>query len=155
MKLRKQVLALSLAVGFAWIGGNAFAAAPNPTITVNASAATVCKFTTTASTVNLTVDPTASTTVTGTDNVLYRCTNGTSPTFLLTSSSTSSTSGGNLLQGAETIPYTFSSISGGAGSGLGSGNDKTLAVTVGVDQTAAANVTPGTYTDTIIVSVNP
>ena len=71
------------------------------------------------------------------------------------SSSTASTSGGNLLQGAETIPYTFSSTSGGAGSGLGSGNDKTLAVTVSVAQSGAANVTPGTYSDTIVVNVSP
>lgn len=155
MKLRKRFLALSLAVGFASIGGNAFAAGPNHTITVNASVAAVCKFNTTASTVALTVDPTTATTVSGTDNVLYRCTNGTAPTFTLTSSSTSSTSSGNLIQGAESIPYTFTSTSGVAGSGMGAGNDKTLGVTVSVDQTTAAGVTPGTYSDTIVVSVNP
>ena len=124
MKLKKQILALSLAVGFASIGGSAFAA-PH-TITVNASVAQVCKFNTAASSIALTLDPTLTTTVTGTDSVLYRCTNGTSPTFTLTSSSTSSTGGGNLLQGAETIPYTFTSTGGGAGTGMGSGNDKTL-----------------------------
>lgn len=155
MKLKKQILALGLAVGFASIGGSAFAAGPNHTITVNATVPTVCKFSSTTSSVTLALDPTLTTTVTGTDNVLYRCTNGTAPTFTLTSSSTSSTTGGNLAQGAETIPYTFTSTSGGPGTGLGSGNDKTLGVTVSVDQTNAASVTPGTYSDTIVVSVNP
>lgn len=154
MKLKKHILALGLAVGFAWVGGSAFAANGH-TITVNASVAQVCKFNTAASTIALTLDPTLTTTVTGTDNVLYRCTSGTAPTFSLTSSSTSSTSGGNLVQGAENIPYTFSSSGGGSGTGMGAGNDKTLAVTVSVDQTGAANVTPGTYSDTIVVSVNP
>lgn len=156
MKLKRHTLALSMALACACIGGNA-SAANTHTITVNASVAAVCMFNTTSSTVSLTVDPTASTTVSGTDNVLYRCTNGTTPSFALTSSSTSSTSGGNLIQGAESIPYTFSSTGGGAGTGMGNvaANDKTLAVTVSVNQAAAANVTPGTYTDTIVVNVTP
>lgn len=156
MKLRKQTLALSLALACACIGGNA-SAANSHTITVNASVAAVCMFNTTASTLALTVDPTATSTVSGTDNVLYRCTSGTTPSFTLTSSSTSSTSGGNLIQGAESFPYTFSSVGGGAGTGMGniSANDKTLAVTVSVNQAGAANVSPGTYTDTIVVDVTP
>ena len=156
MTLKKKLLALSLAVGFAGIGGNAFAANSH-TITVNASVSGTCKFNTAASTVALTLDPTLTTTVTGSDNVVYRCTKGTTPAFTLTSSSTSSTSGGNLVQGAESIPYTFSSSGGGAGTGMGNSaaNDKTLAVTVSVDQSGAANVTPGTYSDTIIVDVTP
>ena len=156
MTLKKKLLALSLAAGFAWIGGNAFAA-DSHTITVNASVSGTCKFNTASSTVALTLDPTLTTTVTGSDNVVYRCTKGTTPAFTLTSSSTSSTSGGNLVQGAESIPYTFSSSGGGAGTGMGNlaANDKTLAVTVSVDQSGAANVTPGTYSDTIVVDVTP
>lgn len=156
MKLKKLTLALGLAAASVWMGSNAVAANSH-TITVNASVAGTCKFNTASSTVALTVDPTATSTVTGADNVLYRCTNGTAPAFTLTSSSTSSGTGGNLIQGGESFPYTFTSTGGGAGTGMGNlaANDKTLAVTVSVLQSAAANVTPGTYTDTIVVNVTP
>ena len=156
MKLRKKILALGLAVACASMGGVAFAAGSH-TITVNATVTGTCKFNTAASTIALAVDPTATSSVTGTDNVLYRCTNGTVPSFTLASSSTGSTSGGNLANGAESFPYTFSSTGGGAGTGMGNSatNDKTLAVAVSVAQSGAANVTPGVYSDTILVSVNP
>jgi spore coat protein U-like protein len=156
MKLNKRILALGLAVACASMGSVAFAGGSH-TITVNATVTGTCKFNTAASTIALAVDPTATSSVTGTDNVLYRCTNGTVPGFTLTSSSTSSTTGGNLIQGAENFPYTFTSSGGGAGTGMGNlaANDKTLAVTVSVNQSGAANVTPGTYSDTIVVDVTP
>ena len=151
LKLKAALVtaALTMSLGAAY-------GADNFTINVSAAVAGTCKFQTTSpSTINLTIDATATTTVNQVGNVLYRCTNGTSPAFAMSSGSTSSATGGNLIQGLESIPYTYSSTNGGAGSGMGAGNDKTLAVTVSVDQSGAAGVTPGTYTDTIAVTLTP
>jgi spore coat protein U-like protein len=130
-------------------------AADSHTITVNATVLATCKFNAASSTLNLTLDPTASSTVSQTASVQYRCTKGTSPSFGLASGSTSSATGGNLMSGTESIAYTYSSITGGAGTGVGAGNDKTLSVTVSVSQANAANVTPGVYTDTIAITLTP
>ncbi|HET7132322.1 MAG TPA: spore coat protein U domain-containing protein [Gammaproteobacteria bacterium] len=154
MKSSKKLIAAACATAAMLMSGTALAG-DSHTITVNATVNGTCKFNTGTSTVNMTLDPTASTTVTGNAAVLYRCTKGTSPAFALSSGSTSSATGGNLQNGTETIPYTFSSVSGGAGTGLGAGQDKTLSVTVSVNQTNAAGVTPNTYTDTIAITLTP
>lgn len=154
MKGTRQVIAAACATAAMLIGGAA-QAADSHTITVNATVAGNCRFNAGTSTVNMTLDPTATTTVTGNANVLYRCTKGSTPSFVFASGSTSSGVGGNLVNGSESIAYTYATASGGAGSGLGPGQDKTLTVTVSVDQTNAANVTPATYTDTIAISVTP
>ena len=136
------------------LAGNAMAA-DSHTITVNATVSGTCKFNAASSTMNLTLDPTATSTVTQTASVLYRCTKGTAPSFALASGSTSSAIGGNLVNGAESIPYTFSSTSGGNGTGMAAGNDKTLSVSVSVNQANAANVTPAVYTDSITITLTP
>ena len=151
MKSNKKVIAVLAAMLM-----SAFAhAGDNHSVTVNGSVSSTCKFNAGTSTVNLTLDPTASSTVTQNASVAYRCTKGTSPAFALSSGSTSSATGGNLVNGAESIPYTFSSTSGGAGSGMAAGNDKTLALSVSVNQANAANVTPAVYTDTIAITLTP
>ena len=151
MKTNKKLVAVLAAT----LMSAAAHAGDNHSVTVNGSVSGTCKFNTPASTVNLTIDPTASSTVTQAANVLYRCTKGTSPSFSLASGSTSSATGGNLVNGAESIPYTFSSTPGGNGTGMGAGNDKTLAVSVSVNQANAADVTPAVYTDSIAITLTP
>ncbi|HLS86013.1 MAG TPA: spore coat protein U domain-containing protein, partial [Burkholderiales bacterium] len=126
------------------------------TVNVSATVTGNCKFVNSGGSTPLTlsIDPTATTTASGTADVLYRCTNGTSPIFALTSASLGSTTAGNLGNGSETIPYAFSSTNEGAGAGFGAGSDKKLTVTVTVDQTDAASVSAGTYTDDIAVTIN-
>ena len=148
----KNLIAATIAA--LMLAGNAMAA-DSHTITVNATVSGTCKFNAASSTLNLTLNPTATSTVTQTASVLYRCTKGTAPNFALASGSTSSATGGNLVNGAESIPYTFSSTAGGAGTGLGAGNDKTLSVSVSVNQANAANVTPAVYTDNITITLTP
>ena len=152
MKSNKNLIAAALATIL--MSANAFAG-DNHSVTINGTVSGNCKFNAPTSTVNLTIDPTASTTVTQGASVLYRCTKGTAPTFVLSSGSTSSATGGNLVNGAESIPYTFSSTPGGSGSGMGAGNDKTLSVSVSVNQANAANVTPAVYTDSIAITLTP
>jgi spore coat protein U-like protein len=152
MSKKNNLIAASLAALL--VAGNAMAA-DSHTITVNATVTGTCKFNAASSTLNMTLDPTAASTVTQTASVLYRCSKGTAPSFALASGSTSSATGGNLANGAESIPYTFSSTAGGAGTGLGAGNDKTLSVSVSVNQANAANVTPAVYTDSITITLTP
>lgn len=130
-------------------------AADSHTITVSATVVATCKFNSASSTLNLTLNPTATSTVSQSASVLYRCTKGTAPIFALASGSTSSATGGNLVNGSESIAYTFASTSGGNGTGVGSGQDKSLSVTVSVNQANAANVTPAIYTDTIAITLTP
>ncbi len=152
MKSNKTRIALALA---AILMSAAAHAGDGHSVTVNGSVTGTCKFNSASSTVNLTLDPTASATVTQTASVLYRCTKGSAPVFALASGSTSSATGGNLVNGLESIPYTFSSAAGGSGTGMGAGNDKTLSVSVSVNQANAANVTPAVYTDSIAITLTP
>ena len=151
MKANKKVIAALAAM----LMSAAAHAGDNHSITVSGSVSGTCKFNSPSSTVNLTIDPTATSTVTQNAAVVYRCTNGTAPAFALSSGSTSSATGGNLVNGSESIPYTFSSTSGGNGTGMGAGNDKTFSVTVSVNQANAANVTPAAYTDSIAITLTP
>ncbi len=159
MNLQKKAAVLSVAAAFAGVAGDA-PAADTHTITVSATVNGTCRFQGAAtSTIALTVDPSAATTVSNTGTVLYRCTKGQSPSFTMQSSSTLSPTGGNVSGPSpattESFPYTYTSTNTGAGTGFGTGNDKTLSVTVSVVQSAAANVSAGVYTDTITVSLNP
>jgi spore coat protein U-like protein len=151
MESNKKLIAALVAM----LVSGAAAAGDNHTVTVNATVSGTCKFNAPTSSINLTLDPTASSTVTQNASILYRCTKGTAPVFAFSSGSTSSGTGGNLKNGAETIAYTFTNTPGGAGSGLGAGNDKTLDVSVSVNQANAANVTPQVYTDTIAITLTP
>lgn len=154
MKCNNKKLLAALCAAALLISAGA-EAADSHTITVNATVVATCKFNSASSTMNLTLNPTATSTVSQSASVLYRCTKGTAPIFALASGSTNSGSGGNLVNGAESIAYTFSSAAGGNGSGMGSGQDKALSVTVSVNQANAANVTPAVYTDTIAITLTP
>jgi spore coat protein U-like protein len=149
MRSRKSKLAAACAFAALVISAAAHAA-DSHTLTVNANVQGTCKFNSGSSSIDLTVDPTANTVVQGTAPIMYRCTKGTTPSFGFTPAA-----GGNLTLGSENIPYSFTTNNDGAGSGMGAGQDKTLNVVVSVDQTSAANVTPGTYTGQIAISVTP
>lgn len=152
--MRKTLIAAACAAAALLVNAPAGAAGSH-TVTVNATVTAACKFNAATSTVNLTLDPMLTTTVSQTASILYRCTKGASPAFAFSSGSTASATGGNLVRGPESIPYTYTSTSGGDGTGLGTGQDKTLSLTVSVNQANAANVTPNVYTDTIAITVTP
>ena len=155
MNLNRNLLAAGVAAACAWLGSeNAWAQGAH-TVTINATVTGKCQFNTASSTIVLNIDPAATTTITALGNILYRCTKGTTPVFALASTSTGSSSGGRLSAGAEGFNYGYSSSGIAAGGGLGAGQDLTHALTITVDQSLAANVTPATYSDTITISVNP
>ena len=132
-------------------------AADNHTINISATVAAHCRFNAPSSNVNFTLDPSAATVVTQTATILYRCTKGTTPVFAFSSASTGGGAAGTLEDAVsgDTIAYSYVSSAPVDGTGLGAFQDKTLSVDVSVNQANAAGVTPGTYTDTIAITLNP
>lgn len=150
MKIDKKLLALGTAAACTWLGGNSAHAADSHSIIINAVSSSKCVFNDRSSTIALSIDPAATTTVTSTSNVIYRCTTGTTPSFAFASANT-----GKLVQGTENFSYSYTSSGNAPGTGMAAGQTKTLVVTAAVDQTLAADKPPGTYTDTLTVTVTP
>jgi hypothetical protein len=153
-------LLLPIAVASAFAAGTA-QASDSVDVTVNATIVGVCKFFTSSPVINITntgtgsnIDPSAAGPASGNVNITYRCSNGTSPTFTVpaTATVTCTTSG---TCGSSTMVPTVSATNGGAGTGMGSGKDKTLNVVAQITQANYENSPVGSYSGTMTVSVNP
>jgi spore coat protein U-like protein len=140
---RAAALVVMLASGAVEAGGHA--------LTINASVLGSCRFAVPASTLAFALDPLAAGTVSQTASIVYQCGKGITGSTSLQSASTGSASGGKVVRGAESVPYAIAT----ALTGSGNGKPRTLSVTVSISQPAAANVTPGTYTDTIAITLTP
>lgn len=145
----KRVLAASVAAACSWLGQDALAAGTH-VVSVNATVTSKCTFDTANSTLAMTVDPAGTGNVVGSQPVTYRCTKGAAATMTISAGAS-----GNLVNGAESLPYTASATAGGTGLGFGTGNSLVTTVDVTVNQTLAQNVAAGTYTGTITLSVTP
>jgi hypothetical protein len=161
MSTRKLTrLILPVAIASALAAGTA-EASDSVSVTVNATIVGVCKFFTTTPTINITntgtgsnIDPSAAGPASGNVDILYRCSNGTSPSFTVPASATvTCTTAGNC--GASTMVPTVSSTNTGAGTGLGSGKDQTLNVVAQITQANYQNAQVGSYSGTMTVSVTP
>ena len=158
----RRLKACALAAAVAGIvTSTAAQASDSVSVTVNATIIGVCKFFTTSPVINITntgsgsnIDPSLAGPATGNAAVVYRCTNGTSPTFTVpaTATVTCTTSG---TCGTSTMVPTISSSNTGAGTGLGTGKDQTLTVTGTITQANYQNVQVGSYSGSMTVSVTP
>jgi hypothetical protein len=136
-------------------------ASDSVSVTVNATIVGVCKFFTPTPVINITntgtgsnIDPSSATTASGSVDIVYRCSNGTTPGFTVPATATvTCTSAGTC--GSSTMAPTVSSTNTGAGTGLGTGKDQTLAVTGQITQANFQNMQIGTYSGTMTVSVTP
>jgi hypothetical protein len=142
----------------------AFSAAGADTYSLGVSAQVLgrCKFTQAAGAVlTLTntvggIDPSSLTSATGTANITYKCTTGQAPAFTNDTGTHASGGSNRVADGAGNFMiYTLTLTSGGNGAGFGAGADKTLAVGGTITQANFASAPVGTYTDTVVVSVNP
>lgn len=126
-------------------------AAGSTTVDVTAKVSAACKFTAASMTaIDLgTIDPsTVSAAVTGTSNITYQCTKGTTPAVSITSGGTS------LVDGAKSIPYTFSLGTAEAGVGFSGGSAKVVA-TATIAKTDAQDAAAGTaYADTVTLTID-
>lgn len=130
-------------------------------VTVNATVVGVCKFFTSSPVLNITntgtgsnIDPSLAGPATGSVDVTYRCSNGTTPSFTVpaTATVTCTTSG---TCGSSTMVPTITSSNTGAGTGLGSGKDQTLTVNGQITQANYQNAQVGSYSGSMTVSVTP
>ncbi|HEY1461143.1 MAG TPA: hypothetical protein VGH59_13915 [Casimicrobiaceae bacterium] len=153
----KVVFAGAALVGL-MMSGSALAA-DNVTVTVNATIIGVCKFFPVAPIINITntgtgsnIDPSSATSAVGSTAIVYRCSNGTAPTFTVPATATVTC---GACTGTPTMAPTITSSNTGAGTGLGSGKDQTLTVTGTIAQAAFQNSLAGAYTGTMSVTVAP
>jgi hypothetical protein len=151
---------LPVAAACALAAGSA-QASDSVSVTVNATIVGVCKFFTSSPVINITntgtgsnIDPSLAGPATGSVDITYRCSNGTSPSFTVPASATvTCTTAGTC--GASTMAPTVGSSNTGAGTGLGSGKDQTLTVTGQITQANYQNAQVGSYSGNMTVSVTP
>ena len=157
--MKTKILALSLLT--AGVCSSAIAA-DTYSLAVSAQVLGRCKFTQAAgATLTLTntvggIDPSLPGNATGTANITYKCTTGQAPAF--TTDTGTHVNAGNMrvADGAGNFMiYTLTLTGGGSGTGFGAGQDKTLAVGGTITQPNFVAAPAGTYTDTVVVSVNP
>lgn len=127
-------------------------ASDNINVSVTATVIGVCKFFGGPYTMNiansgLNIDPSLAGPATGTVGVTYRCSTGTTPVFTVPAN-TNLTDGGT-----GTMQATFTSVSGGNGTGMG--NNLTLTINGSIVLGQYQNAPAGSYTGTINVTVTP
>jgi spore coat protein U-like protein len=140
----------------------AFAASATNTLTVSATVTGNCKFNLAASALTIAnsganIDPSVGTDATGTTNVLYRCTSGT--TAAVTAANGTNASGTQQRvkdAGTNYMNYALG-LTGGAqaGLGFGAGGDRTLVVTGTIVQADFVNAPAGAYSDTVVLTITP
>ncbi len=158
MNVTKVRVALAVAAAAGLLGSVGASAADSVTVTVSANVSGVCKFnsgqtpTVTVANSGANIDPSSATTATGSANVLYRCTNGTVPSFTVPTPATITCTSAPTC-GSTTMAATMTSTSGGAGAGFTT--DKTLVVTGTILPATFQVAQAGSYSGTISVTVNP
>lgn len=144
-----RIAALAAAL-FVSTGGTAMATG-STTVEVTATISAVCKFKATAMTgITLgSIDPsTISTAKTGTTDITYKCTNGTTPSVTVLSGGTTLTST------AGTLAYTFSLGTPDAGTGFSTAGSAKVVGTASIAVLAAQDAAAGSYTDTVTLEIN-
>lgn len=140
----------------------AFAASTTHTLSVSATVTGNCRFNDagpTAVTIansGAAIDPTVAVDATGTANVSFRCTTGT--TSAITANNGANFSGSRRVAqgGVSFMPYALA-LAGAAqvGTGHGAGQDKTLGVTATIVQADFVNAAAGAYADTVTLTITP
>lgn len=157
MKTNRVVLK---AIAAALLTASGAASADTQPLAVSATVSGVCKFTTASRTLGFTVDPSSTSDIAGvmSGDIQYKCTNGTSATGVTASNGSNFSTVRRMRRGATTdyLPYSLT-IAGGtqAGTGFGSGQEKTLTVTGSVAVADFENLTAGTYADAVTLTLTP
>jgi len=153
-------LAAAVAAGLAGIAVALPArAADSINVPVSATVLGVCKFSTGQSpsvviaNSGANIDPSLPGSATGSANVLYRCTNGTAPTFALTGGATLTLTCAAC--GPATMAATMTLTPPGSPNGQGFATDLTLVLTGTISSAIYAPAVPGTYTGTQQITVTP
>jgi hypothetical protein len=163
--LKRALLGLSLLLSLA--SAQAFAQSTSSAVTVTATVTGVCRFYTPTATLTLAnsgavIDPSSAVAATGTVNLTYRCTSGTTPSFDIDATGTFAdpkTNPAITLTGAllGTLTASVTVTGGGAGTGMGNvaGNDKTAVVSGTIAPASFATANPDTYSKIVTIDIQP
>jgi len=161
MTTRPLPRSLLATLSMAMLASPLASASDSTTVTINATIVGVCKFFTSSPTMNINntgtgsnIDPSLTGDATGSAAITYRCSNGTAPTFTVPTTATISCSTSGSC-GSSTMTPSITSTGGGNGTGMGSGQDKTLTVTGTITAANYQNMSVGTYSGTMTVSIAP
>jgi spore coat protein U-like protein len=156
LKMKKTLILLTIVAVGVFLGAPSFADDTGQ-VNINATVVGTCKFTTSSTTVNVTLDPSSGLDVTGNGSLQFWCTKGAS--YSVSDDDGLHESGPDQNQvynssANEYIPYSFSyTPTGGTGSG------PTSPITLNVSATFQYNdykdASAGTYTDTVTITVSP
>lgn len=127
------------------------AAADSSSLTVTATVAAVCKFSSVPA-ISFNIDPSGTGVQSGTSSVTYRCTNGTTPSFgtgagTLTGRTLTRALGG-------TMGYDLSVAAPSAGDGFSTAPEAVV-LTAGVAQAAYQDAVAGAYVETLSLTISP
>ena len=161
--MKTKLIVLALAASGALMSAPAFSASTTHTLTVSAQVLGTCKFNTagpttlTIATGGGVIDPSAVGPATGTANVTFRCTTGTT-------SAITGDNGLNFLGASRRVKngvanfmnYTFAMTNAAqVGTGHGAGQDKTVAINASIIAADYQNATAGAYVDTVTLTITP
>ena len=155
-KMKTIFLLLFAGLAVLLLSGTVMAAGDN-TLTVSASVAGTCKFSSATSTLNFgALDPSVGTDVNGSGTTQFWCTKGTTET--LAADNGANYSGGKrnmkLTTGTDLIPYTLTLTPDG-NANAGPGSPRTLTIGGQVLGTDYTGKTAGSYADTVVLSITP
>ena len=158
--MNKLLAASLLAAGL--VSSASAIAADSYSLAVSATVLGRCVFTQAAgATLTLTntlggIDPSSATNATGNATVTYKCTKGQAPAFAANTGANDGGTGTNrVANGTNYMVYTMTLTSGGAGTGFGAAENKTLTVAGSMVPAQFQNAAVGTYTDTVTINVTP
>jgi len=155
----KRILAMAtVAVGTLIFAGSVMAATKTSNVAVTANVAAVCSAITAPASVDFVLDPSVGGNVVISNNVTFRCTNGTG--YALTNDTglySASCAGSNCMNdgGTNYINYSIAltDTGGGVGTGMGAGQTKTVTMDATVASADYVNAAPGAYSDTMVLTL--
>jgi spore coat protein U-like protein len=150
---------IAKAVALATIASlSGFAAADSQNLSLTATVTAQCRFTSVATTMAFgNVDPSAAGPINGVlaIPVTYKCTKGVTPgTFSFGVGQNTSNRMKDTVSG-DFIPYTLVLGAAVAGTGFGATENKTLPLTGSIAATDYQNVSAGSYSDSVVLTVSP
>lgn len=143
----KKIIALLVAASLTVMAGAALAANANLSVTANVTG--VCSITGGTLAFGELTPLTAPLVTANSAGVQVACTNGTAYTLLADKGTTANP--GKLANGTSTIDYTISFT----GSGTGTGSPVAVPITGTIAAGSYNGAAPGSYTDTIVLTVTP
>lgn len=131
--------------------------ADSASFAIRATVKAKCTISTQPTPISLAIDPSAvASAVTGNSSFGYKCTRDISPPVMTASAGNFFAGGNRLSDGSNFLPYTMNLPAAGAGLGFGAASEITriIAASVALSDARAAAAS-GSYTDTVVITVNP